>query len=125
MLSTPPYKWLFYDAGHELQDLLMSFHDIAVNFTVLSILPFEVRTRIHTPGPPAGVSHLQHAFLADAVSLVTSAYGRVKNSSDVTHTAKSFREEVNRVIRQVGVDKINVVREDNTHTHTHLSLIHI
>nr|KAG5709243.1 hypothetical protein BaRGS_017995 [Batillaria attramentaria] len=42
MLSTPPYKWLFYDPGHELQDLLLKYHDIAVNFTVLSLLPFSV-----------------------------------------------------------------------------------
>ena len=105
MLSTPPYKWLFYDPGHEMKDLLLSFHDIAVNFTVLSILPFQVPSHARSPVPPTGVSRLQHAVLADAVSLLTSAYRHVMNNSDVTHTAKRFREEVNRIIRQVGVDK--------------------
>jgi hypothetical protein len=97
MLSTPPYQWLFYDPGHELQDLLLSFHDIAVNFTVLSILLFDSRS------PRSDVSHLDHAYFTDAVNLVTSAYETAKNASDdVSATnAYDFRDEVNRIMREV------------------------
>ena len=105
MLSTPPYQWLFYDPGHQLQDLLMSFHDIAVNFTVLSLLPLPTPLSApNTPTPrPPGLSRLDHAFLRDALSLVTSAYRNVTSTSDVNQTALGFRDEINRVIRQVGL----------------------
>ncbi|XP_067663932.1 glutamate receptor ionotropic, kainate 2-like [Haliotis asinina] len=40
MLSTPPYEWGFYDPGDAIGDLFEPYRDIAVNFTVFSLLPY-------------------------------------------------------------------------------------
>ncbi|XP_070198237.1 glutamate receptor ionotropic, kainate 3-like isoform X2 [Littorina saxatilis] len=97
MLSTPPYQWLFYDPGHELQDILLLHDDIALNFSVLSVLPFDVTS------PRAGVGHLDYAYLTEALSLVTTAYFSI-TKNDVIDIVQDFREEVNGLVRQVSVN---------------------
>lgn len=94
MLSTPPYQWLFYDPADDLHDLLLQFPDIAVNFTVLSLTSF------NSPPPDSDLKKLEHALLSDAITLVTSSYSKLTSTS-TSHTPKTFREELNRVMRQV------------------------
>lgn len=94
MLSTPPYQWLFYDPGHEFQDLLLSFPDIAINFTVLSLLPFQ-------SSPPRPPLSLDQAFLADAVSLVNSWYRTLTSQNDVASMRPDVtREKMSKQIHQ-------------------------
>ncbi|KAK7500665.1 hypothetical protein BaRGS_00008240 [Batillaria attramentaria] len=81
MLSTPPYKWLFYDPGHELQDLLLNS---------------QIQSREMTK--------LDYAYVHDALSIVTSAYTRVSgggaHGGNVSHTPLTFRQEMSKVIEQ-------------------------
>lgn len=104
MLSTPPYHWLFYDPGNVLQDLLLSFHDIAVNFTVLSLLPFR-----QTPSNQR--ADLDYAYLDDAISLVMSSYSYVRSAGafggNVTHTPSTFKEDLNGYMKQTDIDGLS------------------
>ncbi|GFR57484.1 glutamate receptor 8 [Elysia marginata] len=68
MLSTPPYGWLFYDPGDEGQKVFTKYKEIAVNFTVVTLLDFNdsIQTYDH--------SRLDFALASDALQLVISSY---------------------------------------------------
>lgn len=94
MLSTPPYEWLFYDPENELKELLLDFKDIAVNFTVLSLLPF------NGSSASSRLANIDHLLLSDAIQLVTSAYDSVTNHRH-NFTASVFKDEMKNIMKQV------------------------
>ncbi|XP_076446947.1 glutamate receptor ionotropic, kainate 2-like isoform X1 [Babylonia areolata] len=76
MLSTPPYQWIFYDPGLEATDLLLSFSDVPVNFTVLSRLPLSPIS-----STPPGLSRLDHYYVMEAADVLMSVHHDFRNKS--------------------------------------------
>ncbi|XP_046372016.1 glutamate receptor ionotropic, kainate 2-like isoform X2 [Haliotis rufescens] len=83
MLSTPPYEWGFYDPGDALGSLFEPYRDIAVNFTVFSLVPYN--STINDITHLNSNSHnnkrkLEYALAHDAVQLLIASSIQTKDT---------------------------------------------
>ncbi|KAK3801146.1 hypothetical protein RRG08_006865 [Elysia crispata] len=96
MLSTPPYGWLFYDPGDEGQKVFTKYVEIAVNFTVVTLLDFNHTIESYDH------SRLDFALASDALQLVTSSFSILEESASATNTDLSndgVRFQLSRAIK--------------------------
>ncbi|GFN98248.1 glutamate receptor subunit protein glur9 [Plakobranchus ocellatus] len=83
MLSTPPYGWLFYDPGNEGKKVFTKYKEIAVNFTVVTLLGFNDSIKAY------GHQQLDFALASDALKLVTSSFSMLQATALTTNTTLS------------------------------------
>ncbi|NP_001191669.1 glutamate receptor 8 [Aplysia californica] len=88
---------MFYDPGDEMKNIFNRYNDIAVNSTVLSLLPY------NTSLIPKSKGHNYDLALAkDSLQLVTSLTSIIQESASkasITLTDKSYRNQLNLAIR--------------------------
>ncbi|CAG5127476.1 unnamed protein product [Candidula unifasciata] len=95
MLSTPPYGWIFYDPGDEIKNIFNKYNDIACNFTVITLLPY------NDPFTSNGHPRLHFALSSDALQLVISSYKMIlegARGANITLSDAALRNELNRLI---------------------------
>ncbi|XP_046553421.1 glutamate receptor ionotropic, kainate 2-like [Haliotis rubra] len=93
MLSTPPYEWGFYDPGYAIGDLFEPYRDIAVNFTVFSLLPYNSSVSDMTNlnnNSHINQRKLEYALAHDAMQLLIAS--SKQTNDNLLNTIKSNQE---------------------------------
>ncbi|KAH9523149.1 hypothetical protein Btru_065945 [Bulinus truncatus] len=112
MLSIPPYGWIFYDPGDDVKNLFRGYRDIACNFTVVTLLPFNFSMN------SAAISRLEFALASDALKLITSSYGTIMESiggRNTSLTDAGLKNLLNIAIKNNNVTGLTGNLEFNAH----------
>ncbi|CAG5131286.1 unnamed protein product, partial [Candidula unifasciata] len=95
MLSTPPYGWMFYDPGDDLNPLFSKYPDIVCNFTAITLLPYN--SSLESNGHP----RIHFALSSDALQLVVTSYSLVlrgAQGASINISDSGLRNELHRMI---------------------------
>ncbi|XP_052281545.1 glutamate receptor 4-like isoform X2 [Dreissena polymorpha] len=115
MLSTP-YEWFFYDPGDQLVDIFQSYHDIHVNFTLFSLLPFNstVQTQWHD------ASKFNQSLAEDCMLIIKNVMGEAFDNDSI----EAIRTELKQRISLVSVQGLTgYVQFDKNGKRTNYSII--